>query len=196
MTPRPTYILLGPPGAGKSTYSKLIAEHTGYTRIGSGAIIRAFCANTKNKELCEKMERDYAAGIPQSDEITTRLIGEELDRSDESLGFIFDAFPLSIGQVNFLESVLQTYNLAEPKVFYIHASEETVLGRIATRLVERDGKLTRRVDDTPEVVSKRYRDYEKRLAPIIDFYKSKNILIEIDGEPPVEQVWSIIQKEL
>ena len=215
--PTTLVILLGPPGTGKSTYGKRLAQDKGWAYLPVGALVRAYCTGPKHQQQCVVMEKDYEAGIPQPDEMAIGLLEQALAALPPTSGLIIDAFPLSLGQAHALADFCTRFNLATPLVLFIQSSEEVVLKRIASRQVclhcnisygpndiavqtnicPKCGRpLTHRADDKPEVVRRRYAEYETRLAPVRAYYVAQDRLVEIDGEHDLDTVYIDVIKAL
>lgn len=173
------YVILGPPGSGKGTQSELLAKRLDFHKIVIGDLRRAFIKGS-SPEAIEDKER-YDKGIPAPDHIVSRLLREEIKKLEGIKGIVLDTYPLSMGQAHDLDAILQDLNVANIKAIFLNVPEQEVVKRIATR-----GQG--RTDDDPEIARRRYEEYEKRNAPIKDFYRDKGILIEINGDQPIDDV--------
>jgi adenylate kinase len=205
----PTYIvLLGPPGAGKGTQAKNISEKWGLPHISSGDIFRE---NLKNQtELGKKAEEYMNRGELVPDDVTISMIRERLSRPDCERGALLDGFPRTPGQAEALDEMLLDFNGQVDAVPYIKVPEDELVERLSGRLTCRaaghvfhkkynppreagicdyDGsELYQREDDKPETVKRRIRVYLDQTQPLIDYYYERGLLIEINGNQPIEEV--------
>lgn len=213
----PTYIvLLGPPGAGKGTQAKNISETWGLPHISSGDIFRE---NLKNRtELGRKAEEYMNRGELVPDDITISMIRERLSRPDCERGALLDGFPRTPGQAEALDDMLSDFNGGVDAVPYIKVPEDELVERLTGRLTCRaaghifhkkynppkergvcdyDGsELYQREDDKPETVKRRIRVYLDQTQPLIDYYQERGLLIEIDGNQPIEEVTADLSSAL
>lgn len=213
----PTYIvLLGPPGAGKGTQAKNISETWALPHISSGDIFRE---NLKNRtELGRKAEEYMNRGELVPDDITISMIRERLSRPDCERGALLDGFPRTPGQAEALDDMLSDFNGGVDAVPYIKVPEDELVERLTRRLTCRaaghifhkkynppkergvcdyDGsELYQREDDKPETVKRRIRVYLDQTQPLIDYYQERGLLIEIDGNQPIEEVTADLSSAL
>lgn len=201
-------VLLGPPGAGKGTQARILSHELGIPHVSSGDIFRENISNqTELGKLADRYIRD---GDLVPDDVTNLMIQERLARQDCSGGAVLDGFPRTPDQASALENMLNKLAAQINLVYYITVPEETLIERYSGRWTCRaqghvyhekynpakdkyycdlDGsELYQREDDKAETVSRRIRVYFERTQPLIDFYKKKSILVEIDGTPSIEQV--------
>ena len=205
----PTYIvLLGAPGAGKGTQAKILAQKLGLPHISSGDIFRE---NLKNNTELGRLAREYMSkGELVPDDVTIAMIRERLSRPDCAQGAILDGFPRTPAQAEALDAMLQELGGKVDVVPFIHVPEEVLVERLSGRWICRanghifhekfnppkvpgvcdyDGsELYQREDDRPEVVRERIRVYYEQTAPLIEYYRQRGLLREIDGTQPIEQV--------
>lgn len=202
------YVFLGPPGAGKGTQAKKAASRLGIPQVSSGDIFRD---NLKNKtELGERANKYIKIGELVPDDITIAMINERLSRSDCARGAILDGFPRTPTQAEALDRFLMENNSQIKKVPYIKVSEAELISRLTERLTCRaeghifhkrfnppkvsgicdfDGsELYQREDDKPDTVKHRITVYEEQTQPLVDYYHQRELLVEIDGNQPIDQV--------
>lgn len=205
----PTYIaLLGPPGAGKGTQAKRIAEKFELPHISSGDIFRENLS--KRTELGKKAEEYMNRGELVPDDITVSMIRERLSRPDCEEGALLDGFPRTPAQAKALDEMLSDFAGEIDAVPYINVPENELVERLSGRLTCRakghifhkkynppqepgvcdyDGsELYQREDDKPETVKRRIRVYMEQTQPLIDYYQQKSVMIEVDGDQSIEEV--------
>ena len=205
----PTYIvLLGPPGVGKGTQAKLIAETTGLPHVSSGDLFRE---NIKNETELGKLAQSFMnKGELVPDDVTISMIRDWLSRPDCKGGVLLDGFPRTTVQADSLASLLAEFDGKVNYVPYITASETTLIERLSGRwtckaqghvfhekhnppqrtgVCDFDGsQLYQRDDDRSETVSRRIQVYFAQTAPLIAYYRERGLLSEIDGAQPIEKV--------
>ena len=201
-------VLLGPPGVGKGTQAKILAETTNLAHVSSGDLFRD---NLKNQTELGKLAKSYMdKGELVPDDVTIQMIKDRLTRPDCEAGAILDGFPRTPVQADALEKMLADFNSKVDYVPFITAPEEILVERASGRWTCRaqghiyhqkfnppqkpgvcdiDGsELYQREDDKVETVSKRIRVYFEQTMPLVEYYRQKGVLVEIDGSQPVEQV--------
>jgi len=215
----PTYIvLLGPPGAGKGTQAEILVEKLELPHISSGDIFRE---NIKNGTELGKLAQTFMnQGKLVPDDLTIDMIRERFSRPDCVRGAILDGFPRTPAQADALELMLKGFGGRVDLVPFITAPTESLIERLTGRwtcranghifhirfnppkqagICDIDGsELYQRDDDKPETVTNRIEVYQNQTAPLIDYYKKRGILAEINGLAPVEdvsaQLLSILKK--
>ncbi len=205
----PTYIvLLGPPGAGKGTQAKVISEKMGLAHISSGDIFRENPKNQTPLGIQAKGYMDRGELVP--DDVTIAMIRERLQRPDCAGGAILDGFPRTPAQADALAKMLSDLGGQVKIVPYISVPAEVLIERLSGRWTCRaeghvfhekynppkaagkcdfDGsELYQREDDKSETVKNRIRVYMEQTSPLIDFYRERGLLAEVDGTQPIERV--------
>jgi adenylate kinase len=201
-------IMLGAPGSGKGTQSKMIVKMLNIPHISTGDIFRR---HIKDKTPLGKVVADIIAeGHLVPDDITINLVKERLSMPDCKDGYVLDGFPRSLPQARALDE-FENIDV----VLNLNVKEETIVSRTKSRRVCKNcgaiinvsdlqngkcnkcgGEVYIRPDDQPEAVLERINEYEKATRPLIDYYKAKNKLIDIDADNPVEIVYNDIMKAL
>ncbi|MEZ0395097.1 MAG: adenylate kinase [Anaerolineales bacterium] len=205
----PVYIvLLGPPGVGKGTQAKMIAERLGLPHVSSGDLFRE---NIKNGTPLGQLAQSFInKGELVPDDVTIGMIRERLSRPDCAGGALLDGFPRTTVQAEALDALLAEFGGQVDYVPYITASEATLVERLSGRWTCRaeghvfhekhnpprqpgvcdfDGsELYQRDDDRAETVVRRIQVYFRQTEPLIAYYRARGCLHEIDGAQPIEKV--------
>jgi adenylate kinase len=174
-------ILMGPPGAGKGTQAKVVADHFGIPAISTGDIFRT---NVSNGTLLGKQAREYMdKGEYVPDELTNLMVRARIDEPDADPGFLLDGYPRTLAQVEELDGMIRFtgHELDAAVVLTVDPDE------IVARLVQR-AELEGRTDDTEEVVRRRQEVYGEQTEPLIGVYQQRGIVHEIDGMGAVDEV--------
>ncbi len=200
-------VLLGPPGAGKGTQAAQLAEHLNVPKVASGDLFRDH--QKRNTELGQLARSYMDRGVLVPDDVTIRMVVTWIESEAKSRGFLLDGFPRTLGQAEALDKELR-HTSGLDRVLYVNVSNEELVRRLTGRLVCRDcgatyhelfnpppgsgkcqecgGELYQREDDKPQAVGKRLEVYFSETAPLIDYYRNKGILREIDGEQSIDIV--------
>ncbi|MEZ4598441.1 MAG: adenylate kinase [Syntrophotaleaceae bacterium] len=201
-------IFLGPPGSGKGTQAKMISEKLAIPQVSTGDMLRAAVKEgtpmgLKAKELMDK-------GALVSDEVVVGIVRERLGKKDCDSGFILDGFPRTVAQADALQQTLEDLGKTLDRVLSLGVDNEAVVERIAGRRTCRDcgkmyhvkfdppreegrcdacgAELYLRDDDREETVRRRLDVYQAQTAPLIDYYRDKGLLEEVDGMQEIGEV--------
>ena len=174
-------VIFGPPGAGKGTQSKFIAEKFNMYQLSTGDILRK--EMSKNTEIGKKISTVINAGSLVSDQIVSDMIEKVISNNDYHNKIIFDGYPRNLIQAKNLENLLKKYKQKISIVLKLSVSLETVKKRISERK-----SLEKRTDDDKDIAIKRYKTYENSTEPVIEYYKKLNLLKVIDGENSIDQI--------
>jgi len=174
-------IIFGPPGAGKGTQSKFIADNFNLFQLSTGEFLRKEIKN--NSEIGKKIASIMSSGSLVSDEIVSNLIEKIISNKIYNNRIIFDGYPRSLDQAKNLDRLLKKYKQKIDIVLKLSVSLDTVKKRILERR-----NLEKRSDDSEDIAIKRYNTYEKSTEPVIEYYKKMNLLKVIDGERSIDQI--------
>jgi len=179
-------ILLGPPGAGKGTQAKILVEAYGIPQLSTGDILRLAIQDRTPLGLAAKEVMDR--GDLVSNEIVNGIVSERLDAEDCKPGFILDGFPRTIGQAEALDGMLADKGMELDAVIEMTADADVLVSRVINR-----AKESNRPDDNPEVIRKRLDVYKNDTAPLVDYYRKRDLVKTVDGMAPVDQVTTAIK---
>jgi adenylate kinase len=174
-------ILMGPPGAGKGTQAKVVADHFGVPAISTGDIFRANVS--AGTELGKKAQQYMDAGEYVPDEVTNLMVRNRIDEQDAEPGFLLDGYPRTLAQVEELDGMIKHTGHQLDAVLVLTVDGE----ELVQRLLER-AKTEGRADDTEEVIRRRQELYAEQTEPLIEVYRDRGILVEVDGMGEVDEV--------
>ena len=209
-------VLLGAPGAGKGTQAEIISKEYNIPSISTGDIFRA---NVKNEtELGLEAKKYMDAGELVPDELVNRLVIDRLGQDDCKDGYLFDGYPRTMNQAKAFDEALENIGQKIDFAIDVEVPDENIVRRMSGRRVcpkcgasyhikykqpAKEGicdscgaELIQRADDKEEIVMNRLKIYHESTQPIIDFYREKGILVEVDGTRPIETVYEDIKAAL
>jgi len=201
-------IFLGPPGAGKGTQAREVSRHFSIPQISTGDMLREAARNQTPLGLAAKAKMEAGELVP--DEIVCGIVEERISQPDCRRGFILDGFPRTLAQAEFVDRMLRAKGKGEPLVIDIKVDEDLLLKRLTGRricplcgeiynvyfnppkvdgLCDKDGgKLWQRPDDEEDAIRQRLVEYEMQTRPLIDYYREKGLLKEVDGNREPESI--------
>ncbi|MHB9859723.1 adenylate kinase [Streptomyces sp. YIM S03343] len=202
-------VLVGPPGAGKGTQAAYLAKNLAIPHISTGDLFRA---NISRQTELGKLAKSYMdAGNLVPDEVTIAMAKDRMEQPDAGNGFLLDGFPRNVSQAEALDELLKTENIGLDAVLDLEVPEDEVVKRIAGRRIcrhdsahvfhvvykqpkqdsvcdECGGELYQRDDDSEDTVRKRLEVYHTQTEPIIDYYRSQDLVVTISALGKVEEV--------
>jgi adenylate kinase len=188
-------ILLGPPGAGKGTQAQRLVQRYGIVQLSTGEMLRAAVAAGTPVGL--KAKDIMASGALVPDDIVIGIISDRLDQPDARKGFILDGFPRTVPQAQALDDLLKKKHMKLDAVVELRVNESALLARVETRVAEMRARGEEvRIDDTPEVLSKRLASYRSLTEPLIHYYSERRKLLTVDGMMTIEHVTREINRIL
>jgi adenylate kinase len=216
-------IFIGPPGSGKGTQAKRLAARHGVPHISTGDMLREAIAD--GTELGRQAAPIMASGALVSDDLMLGIIDERLAKADAQRGFILDGFPRTLVQAEKLDTIVgdskgngSGNGAGGLRVLQLLVPDETIVKRISLRrscptcgaiyhlesappavdtVCDREGaELIARPDDNETAVRKRLEAFHRQTLPVATFYKAKQLLREVDGVGPVDEVFERIEKSL
>ena len=172
---------MGPPGAGKGTQAKYVAEHFKIPAISTGDIFRANVS--KGTPLGIEAKRYMDAGEYVPDEVTNLMVRNRIDEADAESGFLLDGYPRTLAQVTELDGMIEFTGHRLDAVVVLAVDSEELVQRLLQR-AQTDG----RADDTEDVIRRRQEVYLEQTEPLIAVYRERGILVEVDGMGEVDDV--------
>jgi adenylate kinase len=182
-------VILGPPGAGKGTQAKLISAETGIPHIATGDMLReAIAAET---EMGLRVKSIYDAGDLVPDDLMIDLIRERLGVSDTFDGFILDGFPRTVAQTVALDRMLEEIDRELLAVLHFQVRDQLAVERLHVRSLQEG-----RTDDTPEIIGHRLEVFHQQTEPVVEYYRSKGILVGIHADRTIDAVFAEVAEVL
>lgn len=201
-------ILLGPPGAGKGTQAKVLAQRLKLPHISTGELLRQ---NVAQDTPLGRQAKDFMhQGLLVPDELVGKMLSRRFDQPDLKSGFILDGYPRNLNQAKTLGALLSQKKIFLDAVFYLDTSEAVVIQRLSGRLVCRScglnfhvtnmppkkdkicdscgDELYQRADDKEETIKKRLEVYNQEASPLIKYYEAQKKLVHINADEPAEVV--------
>ncbi len=201
-------VFLGPPGSGKGTQAKELAKLYGIPHLSTGDMLREHVSKGTTLGLKAKPIMERGELVPDS--LVLKMVAERIERPDCSHGFVFDGFPRTVAQAKYLGELLRQNGLYQPFVMHMVIGSSVLLRRLTGRrtckiggeiyniydrppkvegICDNDGgELVQRPDDREEVIRERLHAYEKRTAPLVQYYRRLGLLQDIDASKSFEEV--------
>jgi adenylate kinase len=179
-------ILFGPPGAGKGTQSKYLVSKLKNFQVSTGDILREEIKN--NSEIGQQITKNMNEGKFVSDEIVNSLIEKLMLDPQKRDKLIFDGYPRSLSQAQYLDLLLDKSNQKIDHIFFLNVNKDTIIER-----VEKRKTLENRSDDNTDTILKRYDTYMETTRPVLDFYSKNPNFHEINGTKEIDQITKEIE---
>ncbi|MGN6428914.1 adenylate kinase [uncultured Leifsonia sp.] len=182
-------LIVGPPGAGKGTQAARISSAYGIPEISTGDIFRANIKNETPLGLQVKAIVDAGDYVPDS--LTNQLVTDRLAEEDAKDGFLLDGYPRTLDQVRYLDDLLAGKGEELGAVIQLVADQDEIVARLTKRAAEQG-----RADDSEEAIRHRQEVYLRETSPLIDVYRERGLLVEVDGLGGIDEVASRIREAL
>ena len=184
------YIIIGPQGSGKGTQAQVLAKTFDFVHISIGDIFR--WNMTHHTKLAARVTRIMNEGRLVPDEIVEEVVRQRLEQHDWNFGFVLDGFPRTRVQAEYL---FENWNL--DKAIYLDIPEDIVFQRVMSRVAEgQGGGFPKRLDDNPEALKIRLREFHDKTQPLLALFDQKGMLVTVDGNQSVEGVFESIVNQL
>lgn len=175
------FLIVGPQGSGKGTQGVLVAEAFGVPQVATGDIFRE---NVKGgTDLGKQVQEVIEAGHLVPDELTSELVRDRLAEQDAAHGFLLDGYPRNRAQVAHLDDFLGSRGESLDAVIELVVPQEESIARLRQRALDQG-----RTDDTEEVIANRLSIYERETAPILEVYRERDLVVQIDGVGSLDEV--------
>ncbi len=205
-------LIIGPQGSGKGTQAAAVAPQLGLVHVATGDLFRALMAS--DSELAREVRSYYDRGALVPDDLTVRVLVTRLDELEREQpnyrGVLLDGFPRNRAQAEALDRVLRERGDDLVAVIHLVVPREALIERLSGRLVCQQcgatyhrifnpprqpgvcdrcgGPLIQRSDDTPEAITRRLDIYEAQTAPLLEYYRQRGLLVDIDGDRSIDEV--------
>jgi adenylate kinase len=174
-------LIMGPPGAGKGTQAGRIGAHFGVPAISTGDMFRAM--RDLDTPLAKQVQEIMASGAYVPNDVTNEVVAERLLSDDCARGFLLDGYPRTLQQVEFLDATLDEGGRRLDAVISLQADSDEVVRRLLKR-----GETSGRDDDNEATIRARQDTYTAETAPLLDVYRERGLLVEVDGLGAVDEV--------
>ena len=182
-------LIVGPPGAGKGTQAARISEYLGVPTISTGDIFRQNIAD--QTELGKQVQAIVDSGDYVTDELTNALVKDRLEQADADGGFLLDGYPRTPDQVAYLDGFLAAHGHVLDAVLQLVADPEELVRRLTIRSGEQG-----RADDSEEAIRHRQDVYLRETQPLLEIFRERELLVEVDGLGSMDEVWRRIAAAL
>lgn len=174
-------ILFGPPGAGKGTQAKMLEQSLSLPQVSTGDIFRH---NLKNETELGKLAKTFMdKGELVPDEVTVAMVKDRLSQTDAANGAILDGFPRTIAQAEALDRMLAGLGGQISVVPHMVVDQEALVQRLLKR-----AQIEGRADDSEDTIRNRMRVYEEQTRPLLDYYRRRDLVVDVDGGQSIEAV--------
>ena len=174
-------LIMGPPGVGKGTQASRIKSKLNIAHLSTGDILRSEIEKETDTGVQAKLNMDAGKLVP--DQVLLDIIQDRIKNPDCDGGYLLDGFPRTLPQAVGLEKIMESIKHTLDMVISLTADENELVERLIKR-----GEESGRSDDTPEVIRNRQKIYWEQTAPLLDFYKNKGILKDVDGLGEISEI--------
>lgn len=182
-------VILGAPGAGKGTQAKNICEYLGIPTFSTGAMLRSHMQ--AKTELGEMAQQYTTRGELVPDSVINPMVAQTIAEEKFADGFLADGYPRSVAQAEYFNTVLRKLDVELDMVLNIEINLESVVSRLIKR-----AEIEHRADDTEPVIRHRLEVYQSTTKPLVDWYDASGLLVSVDGDGTVAEVWQAIKAVL
>ncbi len=183
-------LIVGAPGSGKGTQAQRIGAAFGIPDVSTGDIFRHHIKN--QTELGVRVKAIVDAGDYVPDSLTNEIVAARLSEEDAANGFLLDGYPRTIDQVHYLDALLAEKGQPLEAVIRLVADQEEIIARLSKRAVEQG-----RADDTEEAIRHRQEIYARETAPLVEIYRERGLLLDVDGLGDIDvvgdRIWAALQ---
>lgn len=176
-------VFLGPPGSGKGTQAQRLKEHLGVAHLSTGEMLR----DAENTPLGRKAAQYMLAGQLVPDDVVIQIVAERLSENDCQRGCLFDGFPRTVPQAEALDRMMAERGTPISLVIALEVPEQELIDRLIQR---------GRADDDPQAIAERFRQYTARTAPLLEYYRNRGVLRQVDAAAPPDAVFERIRDEV
>jgi|TARA_B100000530_G_scaffold146361_1_gene91694 adenylate kinase len=176
------FVLFGKPGSGKGTQAEHLSEKYKLYHISTGDLFRKNISQNTNLGLLAQSYMDKGELVP--DEVTIKMLENEIKENTQSKGFLFDGFPRTIAQAESLDKFLKSIDMQINATIALDVDEEELISRIIDR-----GKTSNRSDDQDiEKIQNRFNEYNMKTSTLSKYYKDQKKFFEVDGSGTVDEI--------
>lgn len=180
-------VFIGPPGSGKGTQCKRLLAYLGVPHLSTGEMLRD--AKSRGESVGTLAEQYMTRGQLVPDPIVMKLVGMRLLQPDCAQGYLFDGFPRTLNQARSLDQFLAELQAPLNLVLELQADDSELMRRMLYRAT-----FEKRSDDTPETIARRIEVYKQQTAPLIDYYRERNLLITVNSMQETDVVATEIKR--
>ena len=174
-------LIMGPPGVGKGTQAKIIKNKLRIVHISTGELLRQEIAEKTEVGIVAKKYIDQGKLVP--DDFLFTIVDERLGQPDCKDGYILDGFPRTLNQANGLEEIMSSFDYSLDRAISLYADEDALVERLVKR-----GENYGRSDDTSSIIRNRQKIYWQQTAPLLDFYKERGLLHNVNGLGEIKEI--------